>query len=64
MPKAEMYTTKTGERRFQVAAPVAEEVYQDLRRLAFEQDTTVAAQVRQAVIEYVARSRPPSWGIS
>jgi hypothetical protein len=56
MPKTEMYTTKAGERRFQVAAPVSEEVYEELRRLAYEQRTTVSAQVRQAVNEYVDRA--------
>ncbi len=55
MAKTEMYTTKAGERRFQVAAPVSEEVYEELRRLAYEQRTTVSAQVRQAVNEYVER---------
>jgi hypothetical protein len=53
MAKTEMYTTKAGERRFQVAAPVSEEVYEELRRLAYEQRTTLSAQVRQAVIDYV-----------
>jgi len=47
MPKAEMYTTKGGERRFQVAAPVSEEVYRALRELAHVQETTMAMQVRQ-----------------
>ena len=56
MAKTEMYTTKAGERRFQVAAPVSEEVYEELRRLAYEQRTTVSAQVRQAVNEYVDRA--------
>lgn len=56
MTKAEMYTTKAGERRFQVAAPVSEEAYEELRRLAFEQRTTIAAQVRQAIREYVGRA--------
>lgn len=56
MPKTEMYTTKAGERRFQVAAPVSEEVYEELRRLAYEQRTTVSAQVRQAVNEYVDKA--------
>ena len=64
MAKPAMYTTKDGENRFQVAAPVSEEVYQELRRLAYEQDTTLAAQVRQAVMEYVARKRPPSSHVS
>jgi hypothetical protein len=56
MAKTEMYTTKAGERRFQVAAPVSEEVYEELRRIAYEQRTTVSAQVRQAVNEYVDRA--------
>jgi hypothetical protein len=60
MPKTEMYTTKAGERRFQVAAPVREEVFRDLRELAHQQETTLAAQVRQACEEYVVRHRPPS----
>ena len=60
MAKSEMYITKAGERRFQVAAPVSEEIYDDLRRMAYEQKSTIAAQVRQAVTEYVIRSRPPS----
>lgn len=64
MAKAEMYKTKLGERRFQVAAPVSEEVYEDLRRMAYDQKTTVAAQVRQAVNEYVTRGRPPSSRVS
>jgi predicted transcriptional regulator len=51
-----MYTTKAGERRFQVAAPVSEKVYEELRRLAYERRTTVSAQVRQAVSEYVDRA--------
>ena len=56
MAKTEMYTTKTGERRYQVAAPVSEEMYEELRRLAYEQRTTLSAQVRQAVTDYVNRS--------
>jgi len=60
VPKTEMYTTKDGRRRFQVAAPVSEEVFSELRRIAYEQETTVAAQVRQAVTEYVARHLEPS----
>ena len=60
MAKMEMYTTKDGSRRFQVAAPVSEEVYELLRELAFNQRTTVAAQVRKACTEYAARNRPPS----
>ncbi len=55
MPKTEMYTTKAGERRFQVSAPVSEETYEELRRLAYEERTTVSAQVRQAVTDYVTR---------
>jgi hypothetical protein len=64
VPKSEMYTTKDGERRFQVAAPVSEDVYEELRSLAYVQKTTVAAQVRQAVTEYVTRNRPPSSRVS
>ena len=64
MAKSEMYTTKSGERRFQVAAPVSQEIYEDLRRMAYEQETTVAAQVRKAVTEYVTRARPPSSKVS
>ena len=60
MAKTEMYTTKAGKKRFQVSAPVSEETYQDLRHLAFAQETTVAAQLRKAADEYVARHRPPS----
>lgn len=60
MAKTEMYKTKAGDRRFQVAAPVAEEIYEELRELAFSQRTTVAAQVRQAVTEYVIRHQQPS----
>jgi hypothetical protein len=59
-----MYRTRDGERRFQIAAPVSEEVYEELRRLAFDQHTTLAAQVRKACTEYVARSRPPSSRVS
>jgi hypothetical protein len=55
MPKTEMYTTKAGERRFQVAAAVSEEVYEGIRRLAYEQRTTVSAQIRRAVDGYVHR---------
>jgi predicted transcriptional regulator len=51
-----MYTTKAGERRFQIAAAVSEEVYEELRRIAYMQRTTVSAQVRQAVNEYVDRN--------
>lgn len=58
--KAEMYRTKDGRRRFQVAAPVSEEDYEALRRLAFNQGTTIAAQVRQAVSEHVAHNRAAS----
>ena len=60
MAKTEMYRTKSGERRFQVAAPVAEETYEALRLLAFEEGTTLAAQVRKAAEEYVAHRRPAS----
>lgn len=60
MPKSEMYTTKSGERRFQVSAPLKEETYQALRELAYKQETTLAAQVRKAAEEYVARTTPPS----
>lgn len=60
MAKTEMYRTKSGERRFQVAAPVSEETYEALRLLAFQEDTTLAAQVRKAADEYVARQRPAS----
>ena len=62
--KTEMYTTKSGERRFQVAAPVSQEIYEDIRRMAYEQQTTVAAQVRKAVTEYATRARPPSSRVS
>ena len=55
-----MYTTSDGERRFQVSAPISEDAYQELRRLAYELDTTLAAQVRKAIDEYIARTRPPS----
>lgn len=55
-----MYTTKNGERRFQVSAPLKEETYEALRRLAFEEATTLAAQVRKAAEEYVARTGQPS----
>jgi hypothetical protein len=58
--KTEMYTTRDGQRRFQVSAPVTEETYQALRLLAFEQATTLAAQVRKATDEYVARLKKPS----
>jgi hypothetical protein len=37
---------------------VSEEDYEDLRRLAYEQRTTIAAQVRRAVAEYVGRNQP------
>ena len=57
MSKPVMYTTKAGERRFQIAAPVSEELYEELRRLAFEQRTTISAQVRQAVLEYLNRDQ-------
>lgn len=60
MAKTEMYTTKAGERRFQVAAAVSEQTYEEIRRIAFEQHTTVSAQVRQAVIEYVDRNSASS----
>lgn len=60
MAKTEMYTTKAGERRFQVAAPVPEETYEALRALAHDERTTIAAQVRQAVTEYVVHRRPAS----
>lgn len=60
MAKPEMYRTKAGERRFQVAAPVPEEVYQGLRKLAFDEQTTLAAQVRKAVTDYVTTRQPPS----
>jgi hypothetical protein len=60
MAKTEMYTTSDGERRFQISAPVKEETYQTLRLLAYEQETTLAAQVRKAADEYVARLKPPS----
>ena len=63
MAKTEMYRTKNGNRRFQVAAPIAEDIYEELRRLAFSQRTTVAAQVRQAVTEYVIRHQEPSSGV-
>ena len=55
-----MYTTSDGERRFQVSAPISEDAYQELRRLAYELDTTLAAQVRKAIDEYIARTLPPS----
>jgi hypothetical protein len=64
MAKTEMYTTKLGERRFQVAAPVSEEVFQALRNVAFDEETTLAAQVRKAVEEYVSRKKPPSRNVS
>jgi hypothetical protein len=60
MPKSEMYVTKAGARRFQVSAPLREETYQALRQLAFEEETTLAAQVRKAAEEYVARTRSAS----
>lgn len=60
MAKHEMYRTKAGERRFQVSAPLKEETYQELRRLAYEHGTTLAAQVRQAAEEYVTRNKTPS----
>ena len=63
VPKTEMYTTKDGRRRFQVAAPVSEEVFSELRKMAYEQETTVAAQVRQAVTEYVERHLGTSIGV-
>lgn len=58
MPKAVMYTTKSGKRRFQVASAVSEEVWESLREMAYLGKTTVSAQVRRAVEEYVARNRP------
>lgn len=60
MAKTEMYTTQAGERRFQVSAPLAEETYQALRQLRHDQDTTLAAQVRKACEEYVARGKEAS----
>jgi hypothetical protein len=60
LAKSEMYTTQSGERRFQVAAPVSEEVYEYLREMAYKNRTTLAAQVRKAVEEYVAHHRPSS----
>jgi hypothetical protein len=60
MAKSEMYKTKAGERRFQVSAPIREDAYEALRRLAYEQGTTLAAQVRKATEEYLARSKPAS----
>jgi hypothetical protein len=60
MTKQEMYVTKSGERRYQIAAPVSEETYSALRELAYEEATTLAAQVRKAADEYVARRRPAS----
>lgn len=60
MVKNEMYVTKSGARRFQVSAPLAEETYEALRRLAFEQHTTLAAQVRKATQEYVEREKRAS----
>lgn len=60
MAKTEMYRTKDGRRRFQVAAPVSEETYQALRRIAYEEGTSLAAQVRQATDEFVAHRRRPS----
>jgi len=60
MAKPELYRTANGERRFQVAAPVTEDCYRALRRLAEEQGTTLAAVVRQAVSEYVTHRTRPS----
>ena len=60
MAKTAMYKTLSGLSRFQLSAPVSEEIYQALRKLAFEQGTTLAAQVRKAVEEYVARHNPAS----
>jgi len=60
VPKTEMYTTKNGERRFQVSAPISEANYAMLRELAYKQETTLAAQVRKAVDEYVARQKKAS----
>lgn len=60
MAKPEMYRTKAGERRFQVAAPVPEDVYEALRKLAYDEQTTLAAQVRKAVTVYVTTRQPPS----
>lgn len=57
MAKSEMYTTAQGERRFQVSAPIDESTYRELRRLAYERDTTLAAQVRQAVEAHVAAAQ-------
>lgn len=60
MAKTEMYRTKAGNRRFQVAAPVSEEAYRELREIAYQDETTLAAQVRKAVEEYIVHRRPPS----
>lgn len=60
MAKTAMYITKDGLRRFQISAPLNESTYEALRRAAFEQRTTLAAQVRKAAEEYVARLKPPS----
>lgn len=64
MPKTEMYRTKSGERRFQVAAPVAEETYEALRLIAYREGTTIAAQVRKAVTDYVVRRKKASRHVS
>jgi hypothetical protein len=58
--KTEMYRTKDGRKRFQIAAPVAEETYEALRRIAYDERTSLAAQVRQAAEEFVAHRRRPS----
>jgi hypothetical protein len=62
MPKSEMYTTRAGDRRHQVAAPVNSETYSAIRRLAEQESTSIAAQVRKAVEEFVEhRRRASSW---
>jgi hypothetical protein len=60
LAKTEMYRTKSGERRFRVSAPISVDSYQALRRLAFDQETTITPQVRKAVEEYIVRHKPPS----
>lgn len=63
MAKTAMYRTKGGEGRYQVSAPINEADYRFMRLKAFTEETTLAAQVRKAIAEYVARNRPPSSSI-
>lgn len=53
-----MYTTRSGAKRFQLSGPIAEEAYKAMVRLARQQRTSLAAQLRKAVDEYIARNRP------